>query len=315
MLETPVMRPRHVLTTLAVGLIALAPMLADARPGGGSSSGSRGSHTYSAPPSTSTAPGTARPMERTQTPPSATNPAQRPGAMGQPAPQQRPSFFGGLMGGLLGAGLIGMLFGAGLFGGLGGFASILGFVLQVALLAGLAWLIVAFFRRRSQPAPAGLPQGMARNAMEDLPGGSSGGAAASTALALQQADFETFERLLKDMNAAWSRKDLATLQRIATPEMAGYFADDLRDLEARGWSNETRDVKLEQGDLSEAWREGARDYATVAMRFSLVDVTRRTSDGAVMEGDPNRRTEATELWTFVRPSGGSWVLSAIQQTG
>ena len=51
------------------------------------------------------------------------------------------------------------------------------------------------------------------------------------------------------------------------------------------------------------------------MRFSLVDATRRLADGAVVEGDPNRRTETTELWTFVRPSGGTWVLSAIQQTG
>jgi predicted lipid-binding transport protein (Tim44 family) len=47
----------------------------------------------------------------------------------------------------------------------------------------------------------------------------------------------------------------------------------------------------------------------------MVDVTRRIADGAVMEGDPERRTESTELWTFVRPQGGQWVLSAIQQTG
>ena len=96
--------------------------------------------------------------------------------------------------------------------------------------------------------------------------------------------------------------------------MAGYFARDLSDLESRGWRNETRDVRLEQGDLSEAWREGAREYATVAMRFSLVDVTRRVSDGAVVEGDPERRTEAVELWTFMRTQGGTWLLSAIQQT-
>jgi predicted lipid-binding transport protein (Tim44 family) len=51
------------------------------------------------------------------------------------------------------------------------------------------------------------------------------------------------------------------------------------------------------------------------MRFSLVDVTRRLSDGAVVEGDPERRTEAVELWTFQRVQGGPWLLSAIQQTG
>jgi predicted lipid-binding transport protein (Tim44 family) len=100
-------------------------------------------------------------------------------------------------------------------------------------------------------------------------------------------DFEAFERTLKEVNAAWSRQDLPTLQRLSTPEMAGYFSRDLSDLAGRGWRNETRDVALEQGDLSEAWREGEREYATVAMRFSLVDVTRRVSDGAVVEGDPS----------------------------
>ena len=66
--------------------------------------------------------------------------------------------------------------------------------------------------------------------------------------------------------------------------------------------------------MSEAWREGAREYATVAMRFSLVDVTRQRVRRRVVEGDPERRTEAVELWTFMRTQGGPWLLSAIQQT-
>ena len=121
--------------------------------------------------------------------------------------------------------------------------------------------------------------------------------------------------LLKGVNEAWSREDLAALSRLATPEMVGYFRDDYAALAARGWRNETRDVRLEQGDLSEAWSEGARDYATVAMRFSLVDVTREAATGRVTEGDPERRQMATEVWTFVRVPGGPWQLSAIQQTG
>ena len=51
------------------------------------------------------------------------------------------------------------------------------------------------------------------------------------------------------------------------------------------------------------------------MRFSQIDVSRRVSDGAVVEGDPNRRQTSTELWTFVRSQGGPWMLSAIQQSG
>ncbi|HWJ19500.1 MAG TPA: Tim44 domain-containing protein, partial [Geobacterales bacterium] len=44
--------------------VAFQVSQADARIGGGSSFGSRGSRTYTAPPSTSTAPGQAAPMNR-----------------------------------------------------------------------------------------------------------------------------------------------------------------------------------------------------------------------------------------------------------
>jgi predicted lipid-binding transport protein (Tim44 family) len=323
-------RPSFVLTAIAAAALALAPVLADARPGGGTSSGSRGSRTYSAPPSTSTSPGQARQMDRTATEPTrggvASQQAQRP-PIGQPNPAggffSRSPFMAGLMGGLIGVGLGGLLFGHGLFGGFTGMASFLGLLLQIALIGGLVWLVVGFLRRRSsagRPALAGVPNGaMARQAPgapDYAPRGGAGGAgaAAGSAVSVTPTDFEAFERTLKEVNAAWSRQDLPTLQRLSTPEMAGYFSRDLSDLAGRGWRNETRDVALEQGDLSEAWREGEREYATVAMRFSLVDVTRSVSDGAVVEGDPERRTETVELWTFSRTQGGPWLLSAIQQT-
>ena len=75
---------------------------------------------------------------------------------------------------------------------------------------------------------------------------------------------------------------------------------------------ETRDVRLESGDLAEAWNENGQDYATVAMRFSLIDVT-RDSSGQVVEGDPQARQTVTEIWTFTRRPGQEWLLSAIQQ--
>ena len=43
--------------------------------------------------------------------------------------------------------------------------------------------------------------------------------------------------------------------------------------------NKVSGVKLLQGDLAEAWRENNDEYATVAMRFSLIDVP----DGAAEE--------------------------------
>jgi predicted lipid-binding transport protein (Tim44 family) len=66
------------------------------------------------------------------------------------------------------------------------------------------------------------------------------------------------------------------------------------------------------GDLAQAWAEQGREYATVAMRFSMVDVT-RDGAGNVVDGSPTEHMTATEIWTFVRSSGGHWILSAIQQ--
>lgn len=317
-------RPALFIAALAM---ALAPVLADARPGGGSSSGSRGSRTYSAPPSTNTAPSTARPMERTMESPRPAAPmgqqVARPGS-GQANPAgsflTRSPFMAGMMGGLIGVGLGGLLFGHGLFGGFSGFASILGLILQIGLVFLIVRLAIGWFRRRQeaqQPALAGMPRGMQRQAMDGgrgpMTGG--GGGAPSAAIQVTPADFAAFDNALKVVNEAWSKQDESAMRSVATPEMLRYFGDDLADLARRGLRNETRDVTLEQGDLAEAWREGSREFATVAMRFSQIDVTRRISDGVVVEGDPSRRTEAVELWTFVRVQGGPWMLSAIQQTG
>src|SRR5215207_8192090 len=68
-----------------VATLALAVTDADARPERGGSFGSRGSQTYSAPPSTATSP-TTRPIER-----SMTQPGQPGSTVGQRAPQTSPA--------------------------------------------------------------------------------------------------------------------------------------------------------------------------------------------------------------------------------
>ena len=70
-----------------------------------------------------------------------------------------------------------------------------------------------------------------------------------------------------------------------------------------------------QGDLAEAWREGGADYATVAMRFEIIDTMVERTTGRIVAGDPAKPELVTEVWTFRRPTGGAWQLSAIQQTG
>jgi len=92
-----------------------------------------------------------------------------------------------------------------------------------------------------------------------------------------------------------------------------YFTKDLEANRARNVVNKVSGTRLLQGDLAEAWREGDTDFASVAMRFSMVDKTLDRSSGRLVEGS-EQPSEATEVWTFLRTRGANWELSAIQQT-
>jgi predicted lipid-binding transport protein (Tim44 family) len=226
----------------------------------------------------------------------------------------RPGLLGGFAAGFLGAGLIGLLLGHGLTGGLGGFASIFGLLLQIGLVVAVGYMLWSWWQRRSQPALAGGPS--LRDAGPSRPmglgglAGLGGGNAASPPFAPTASDFEQFERLLGEVQTAYGAEDLSQLRQRVTPEVLSYYAEELAANTSRGVLNRISDVKLLQGDLSEAWREGNAEFATVAMRYSLNDETVDRASGRVIEGGPD---EATEVWTFMRTRGGAWLLSAVQQ--
>jgi predicted lipid-binding transport protein (Tim44 family) len=314
-------RTRGIVRAIAVVLSLAVPLViaissADARVGGGFGSGSRGSRTFSAPPSTTTAPGTAQPLNRT---------FAQPGSPGVGAATTGGGFFnrggmgrgllGGLAAGFLGAGLFGMLFGGGLFSGLGGLSSIFGLILQIGLIFIVVRLAMSWWQRRHTPAPAYAGGPAAGPAAQSGFGSAMGFGlgSGSAPLEIQPADYEAFERLLGEIQAAWSNEDVAKLHTLATPEMVKYLTDDIQANKARNVINKTSGVKLLQGDLAEAWREGDTDYASVAMRFSLVDKTLDRASGRLVEGS-EVPAEITEVWTFVRPRGATWELSALQQT-
>lgn len=334
-----------------IGFLAVAAMLGfvivEAMAAPRMNAGSRGNRTQAAPPATQTAPNAARPIDRTMTTPA--RPAQ-PGAAtaarpNAPAAQPGGMFgrFGGVMGGLaagfLGAGLIGMLMGNGFMGGMAGFASMLGMLIQIGLVVLVAFLAYRWWQRRSQPqqpAPAyasgpgmnrdvspmqpqqpagGLLGGVGLNGGQAAHGYANGHAAhdAGETIEVKPADFDAFERTLGDLQKAYSEEDVNKLGDLMTPEMLSYFAEELAKNKARGVINKITDVKLLQGDLAEAWREGEDDYATVAMRYSQVDKLIDRTSGKLVEGS-DTPDEGVEYWTFRRYRDGAWMVSAIQQT-
>ena len=310
-------RARRVFQSIAVVLSVALPLMAaappaDARIGGGLSSGSRGTRTFSAPPSTSTAPSTAQPLNRTFT---------QPGSPGIGTSTAGGGFFNrpgggmlrGLAAGFLGAGLFGMLFGGGMFGGLGGMSSLFGLIIQIGLIVFVVRMAMSWWQRRTTPAYADGASAGLGGASSYRTGSGFGLGSGSAPLEILPADYQAFEQLLGDIQAAWSNEDVAKLHTLATPEMVSYFNNDLQENRARNVVNKVSSTKLLQGDLSEAWREGDTDYASVAMRFSMIDKTVDRVSGRLLEGS-EQPTEATEVWTFVRPRGANWELSAIQQT-
>ena len=288
---------------------------AEARFGG--SFGSRGIRTYQSIPSTPTVPGITGPVQRSM---NSGSTYSAPG-YGYGNTFGRPSFFGGaggwLLGGLMFSGLFGMLFGGGL-GGFGGFGGIFSLLIQL----GVLYFVVRWLFRRFGPGqPAGAGYGNSYNYAprpDFQPSGGNYGFGANTSsrprgdeIGISNADLNTFEKRLQQLQDAYSREDYDALRRIATPEVMSYLTEELAQAAAKGLRNEVFDVRLLSGDVAESWREGIDDYATVAMRYESRDIMRNRSTGELVSGE-DRVVERSEVWTFVRHNRGDWLLSAIQ---
>ncbi|HIJ38197.1 MAG TPA: TIM44-like domain-containing protein [Rhodospirillaceae bacterium] len=290
-------------------LLVLMPAMAEAKLGKSATAGSRSSRSaiqpygstakplpppVAAPPPAAVAPPIAAPVPRMAPPP----PPPPPAPMGF---MQRHPFLTGI----LGAGLGSMMFGGSFFGG-GGGGGIFSLLLQLLLLGFLIRFVMGLFRRSADP---GVPETPVYRTVAATPQAPM----VPVEFALEPTDLAAFEQLLHDLQAAWSRGDLMALQRLATPEMAAFFGEQIREDRARGIENRVDQVHLIKGDVNETWREGPLDFATVSLNWSAADYTIRSDTGAVIEGDPRQLVETSEVWTFVRQRGGPWQMSAIQQ--
>ena len=312
---------------LALGVLVVGEVgeaWARARGGGGGSG--RGSRSYSAP---------ARPSPASPTTPSSPSRSlNQPGTPASPAMPGRPSFFGGLMGGIAGFALGGLL-GSMLFGGLGhgmGFGGI--GLMDILLIGGGIALLVMFLRRRRaqepQPAYAGMGGGY-RAPVEPAPAPT----ATVTAAPVEVSDVDrgvahiasmdgafdpnaltAFARdAFFDVQAAVTTRDMSRVRDKVTPEMYSELQAQCDQARAAGRTNRVERVDLRRSEISEAWQETGRDYATVYLAGSLIDYTVEDATGTVVAGSATQRENIEEFWTFTRPVGpGPWRLSAIQSS-
>lgn len=235
----------------------------------------------------------------------APSPAAASGLMGR-----RP-FLAGLVGGFAGAGLAGLVLGQS--SAMAGYsqaapaASLLGVVLQLAVLAGLVWLAVGFFRRRAT-ASAAAAVARTRDPVRSEPV-----MGRPREFEPSDQDRQAFERILIEIQGAWTRADIPALSALTTPEVTSYLVEDLSRDRGRGIANRVEGVRLLKGEIDEAWREDDVDYVTAILTFESRDYSVQAGSGKVVEGNPATPTVATESWTFLRAAQGRWLLSAIER--
>lgn len=288
---------------LAFACVSTTPDMSDAaRLGGGRSFGSQPAMRQSAP----------APVQRPQT-------AQQ--QMQQNAPQQRSGFLGG-MGGILGGILAGTLIGSLLSGS--GFSG--GGLMDIILLAAIAFIAYKLFSRRRAPAPTAAtaaPGGMAapqapyqpmeREDMQQTAGNAWGGlssqpmasASAVTGPTLPEGfDADEFLRGAKmaytRLQKAWDSRDLNDIAQFASPAVMEAVREQLQAEP----TPTTTELLLVNAQLLEVTREpGGVERAQV-----YFDV--------LMREDPKQETPSSvrEIWHFMRENAQSmWRLDGIQQ--
>lgn len=303
------------------------------RAGGGTSSGSRGSRSFSSPSRTYSAPAP-RPSPSAQPFQTAPTPTAQPAPAGGWWRSLAGGVAGGIAGGLLGGLLFRSLGFAGGSGGVGGFGGGFG-LMDLFLLAGIAYLIYWFVQRGRARQQAALSGGPAGRSMVDLfsageaPAATLDGPAPSWQQELEKGlghlrqmdpgfDEGAFREQCTDrffqIQAAWMRRDLDRLRSLLSEEMQGVFARQIEAAKAKRQVNKLENITVRSVELTEAWQEQGQDYITVRLLANLLDYTADETTGKLVDGSDTTPVKFEEFWTWVRPVGrNDWRLSAINQ--
>jgi predicted lipid-binding transport protein (Tim44 family) len=218
------------------------------------------------------------------------------------------------VGGFLAGGLLGGL----VFGGSGGGMG-LSDLLVLMFLGTLAWKMLrsgaeAAARRRGD-GQAALAMGYdhpARTVDSSVDGGA--GAAPGTPVFDQASLVETAHEIFRQVQTAWSARDMHPIAAVLTPEMLTTLQKDCDRIRAQSRVNHIEQIAIRTADLVEVWQENGQDYVTLRFDASLLDYTTEDATGAVVEGSPSEPTAFEEFWTFTRPVWAkAWRLTAIQQ--
>jgi predicted lipid-binding transport protein (Tim44 family) len=258
---------------------------------------------------------------------------QRPPSMG---PSLRPSsplggaFGRGVAGGLLGGFIGNMLFGAMAHGsGMGGFGGSGIGLLELLLLAGLAYFL---FKKFARPPAAGPPQVPGRQppargfgdtaAPPPVPDAPPEDPLVAGVRQIWQVDDsfdpdgfkETAQDLFFRIQAGWTHRDTALLRDLVGDQLLNEYERHFAAMRRDGRLNRLENIAVRQVELAAAGVEGNEIFVTVRFTANLLDYTVDEKTGEVVEGDRESPVKFQEEWTFAHPVGRHhWKLEGVAE--
>jgi predicted lipid-binding transport protein (Tim44 family) len=113
---------------------------------------------------------------------------------------------------------------------------------------------------------------------------------------------------------AYAEGDRRSLKNLLSRDVYEGFEAAIRERENKGETVETRFVAIEKSDITATELRGRTAQITVRFVSQLVSVTRDKS-GNVIEGNPEKVTDVTDVWTFARDLSSrdpNWKLVATE---
>jgi predicted lipid-binding transport protein (Tim44 family) len=183
--------------------------------------------------------------------------------------------------------------------------------------------VVALPRGRASRAPVGaqgpsnedIEARLGRHATKDSPLGQSLTALMRADPSFDPAQFlEGAKMAYEAIVMAFAESDEASLKQLLGEDVFEGFSRAIHEREARGEKVESSLVGIDKADIIESEVKNRTAYVTVKFVSELISVT-RDSDGEVVEGDPKKVREVTDIWTFCRDIGSknpNWKLVATE---
>jgi predicted lipid-binding transport protein (Tim44 family) len=113
---------------------------------------------------------------------------------------------------------------------------------------------------------------------------------------------------------AYAEGDRRTLKNLLSRDVYEGFDAAITEREKRGEKAESRFVSIDTAEIIGAEMRGKSAQITVRFVSQLISVT-RDKNGVVIDGNPEKVTEVTDVWTFARDISSrdpNWKLNATE---